>query len=68
MFNLAYNNDEQVLSSYLIRDPLPNLIIKIIGRNDQEAGSASRASIQNAFQHAMLTLMEQTSELLLCLF
>ncbi|CAF0945807.1 unnamed protein product [Rotaria sordida] len=60
-FNLTYNDDEQAFCDYLLRESLPNVIIKIIGTNNEQTKYSLRASIQNAFQQSMCTIMEQTN-------
>ncbi len=46
----------------MLKGSLPNLIIKIIGTNDEQTTNSLRASIQNVFKQVMGTLMKQTSE------
>ncbi|CAF2337273.1 unnamed protein product [Rotaria sp. Silwood2] len=60
-FNITYNDDEQAFGNYLLREPLPYLIIKIIRTHNEQTRNSSRASIENAFQQAMRTIMEQTN-------
>ncbi|CAF3340472.1 unnamed protein product [Rotaria sp. Silwood1] len=64
-FNVKYNDDEQAFSDYLHREPLPNLIIKIIGTNNEQTRNLPRASIQNALQQSIRTIMEKTNTWLL---
>ena len=61
-FDISKNEGEQVLRHYLLKELLPNLIIKIIGTNNEQSRYSLRASIQNAFKTVIHTLMEETSE------
>jgi hypothetical protein len=62
LFRLICNTDEQVLLTYLIDRPLPDLIIKIIGYNDEQVQHTLTASIEKAFGHVMRTIMKHTSK------
>ncbi|UJR33516.1 hypothetical protein I4U23_020961 [Adineta vaga] len=60
-FNLNMSNDQQDLREYLLKEPLPHIIIKIIGTNNEQTKSSLRASIQNILKQVMSNLMEQTN-------
>jgi hypothetical protein len=55
-------DDERALNNYLLKGILPNLIIKIIGTNNEQMRYSVRASIQKSLKLVLQTLMENTSK------
>ncbi|CAF3425733.1 unnamed protein product [Rotaria socialis] len=60
-FNITYKNDEQSLVHHLLREPLPDVIIKVIGTNNEKTRISLISSIQYALQQDIRTMMEQTN-------
>jgi hypothetical protein len=59
---LTRDDDEQIFTNYLLQGSLPDLIIKIIGADNEQTEDLSRASIQKAFKQVICNIMGQTSE------
>jgi hypothetical protein len=65
-FPIATEDDEKILIDYLLRKPVPDLIIRIIDYDHEQDRGPSRASIDDAIRQTMQTIMEQTSEFDYC--
>ena len=62
MFRITCPDEEQALLGHLRKQALPQLIVKIIGTDNEPERRNFRASIVDAFKQVMCTMMKQTSE------
>ena len=61
-FHLSNKNNEKNFIEELLRRPVPDLMIKIIGQSYDQSRRSFQASIDEAFRQVMREIMEQTSE------